>query len=113
MNAIDKNITDALKNQRPNDKVIKILSNKFAIVKSSFTDGTFDKPKICGLHNGIVYFYGALDYIKKYITNTIEPMQNEYTTTAYNTVNGGIRYKTKFVKHNRFKMQYRRILKLI
>ena len=97
---IDKNITDALKNQRPNDKVIKVLSNKFAIVESSYTNGSFDKPKICGLHDNIIYFYGTIEGVKTFYLNYIEPKKNEFITTAYNTKNGGIEYRTKFKKCN-------------
>ena len=54
---IDINIKDALKNQRKDDKIIKVLSNKFALVQASYTNGTFTEPQICGLHNGVIYFY--------------------------------------------------------
>lgn len=117
---MDKNIIDALKNQRPGDKIIKILSNKFAIVQSSYTDGTFDDDdSVCGLHNGTIYFYGKLSIINNFYINIVEPMQNEYVTTYFDTYsrksNGFLSYdyKVRFVKHNRYKMQYRRILKLL
>ena len=117
MQIIDKNIVEALKNQRPNDKVIKILSNKFAIVQGAYIGGGFDVPAVCGLHNGTIYFYGNLDTIKQFYTNNIEPMQNEYIGIYYDPfIQNGYKtykFKRKFIKHNRYKMQYRRILKLI
>ena len=108
-----ENILNALKTQRPNDKVIKILSNKFAIVEAAYTDGTYSKKSVYGLHNKIVYCYGQLDRIENFYTSHLEGLKNGYQQTAYDRPEGGIIYKRHFIKHNRQKRQYRKILNLI
>lgn len=50
-----KNILDALKEQRPTDKIVGILSKKVALSRSMYTDGTYDKPVLMVLRDGKVY----------------------------------------------------------
>ena len=43
-----KNITDALKEQRPNDMVLIVFNEQnCAVVKSKYTNGTYSEPSIC------------------------------------------------------------------
>lgn len=52
------NIEQAMAEQRPHDKIVRILNNKFCIARSQFTDGSFQKePSYFGLDNGKVYSY--------------------------------------------------------
>lgn len=68
-----KNIEQALIIDRPNDKIIKVLNNKYAIVSAVFDNGKFEKPQICFLNNGTIFFYPALisefnEYVKYILT---------------------------------------------
>lgn len=52
-----KNIEEALRELRPEDKVLKILSNKYAVVQSRFIGGGLDTPSVCGLNESKIHFY--------------------------------------------------------
>lgn len=54
-----KNIEQALVIERPFDKVLRIVDNKWAIVMSAYDNGTFAEPSLCYLDNGVIYFYPA------------------------------------------------------
>lgn len=82
---IIKNIQQALIIQRQDDKIVKIFNNKFAIIKSKFTNGKFDDDKICFLNNNTIYFYPAnvkefKDYFK-YIFACSSRMDRKYLKT--------------------------------
>jgi hypothetical protein len=106
---IDKNIVNALNKQRPNDKILKVLSNKFAVVKPAYINGNFDEPQVCGLHNGIIYFYGYVKTIENFYEDIVKPKYNKYEYTHLN--NNTI--KKTFIKVNRYKSLYVKILKLL
>lgn len=61
-----KDIETALKHERPTDILIKKLSNKFAIVKSLYTNGSYSEPSICALVDNSVKFYGPPKDVKKW-----------------------------------------------
>lgn len=111
-----KNIEQALLAERPTDKVVKILSNKFAIVQTMFTDGKFDAPSLCGLNKKTIYFYGHEDikggfgFVKQYAKKVVDEMPNaqnvsiSYTHLPY--------YVVTKRSNKRYKKAYRKILKL-
>lgn len=89
-----KNIEQALIINRPDDKIVKILNNKYAIVNAAFDNGTFDKDVICFLSNGTVYFYPALvsefNQWFKYVLNIRSRTDKRYfrnITKAYILIN--------------------------
>lgn len=51
-----KNITDAMAALRPEDSVEFAFNNKFAVVRSRFTDGYYSTPSIAYLHNNKIFF---------------------------------------------------------
>jgi len=89
-----KTIQAALIVDRPNDQIIKIFNNKFAIVKSAFDNGKFSEPQICFLNNGIIYFFPAeLKELKKYIEyifrlywNGMDKKYRQSITQAYQLI---------------------------
>lgn len=111
-----KSIEEALKIERPTDKVVQILSNKFAIVKSMYTDGTFEpKPTVMGIGKGTgVFAFGKLENMKVWC-NRVETLPkiehvgwwliNPQTKQQY--------YKIVHSKNSKYKQNYRKILKLI
>jgi len=111
------NIEQALKADRPTDKIIKILNNKFAIVQSAFTNGTFDVPSLCGLDNGKVYFYGHQDrnstkfgFVKQYAKKVVDTMPNcERKLVGYNHL---AHYVLHSQNNKHYKKAFRKILKL-
>jgi hypothetical protein len=66
-----KNISEALPIERPDDKIVKIIDNKFAIIKPMFTDGTYDKPSIMYLHINCIHTFGKLSLIKDIIDDVL------------------------------------------
>ena len=111
-----KNIEEALKIERPTDKVLKILSNKFAIVKMMYEDGTYTRQSyIMGIGRGTsVYSFGCLEFMKQWCRRVEEYpacshtgwyMINPQTKREY--------YKTYHVKNSKMKQTYRKILELI
>lgn len=119
-----KNIEEALKSDRPNDKVVRIINNKFALVQSAFTNGQFDDTSLCGLDNGTIYFYGKTDNrytainkefragwysLKRYAEQVMQMPNTEVKMIGYH--NEPIyRFKTQNNRH--YKQAYRKILKL-
>jgi hypothetical protein len=110
-----KNIEEALKVERPDDMIIKILSNKFAIVKSKYTDGTYSREYVMGIGKGTgVFSYGSLEFMKttcervaKYpnCTHIGWYLINPQTKMTY--------YKVIHSKQSKYKQCYRKISKLI
>jgi hypothetical protein len=112
-----KNIREALINERPTDKIVSILSNKYAIVQSLYTNGVYSEPSICGLDKNKIYFYGNIyrdntwKNLKAYIVNKVLTMPNhENRMTGYNHIK---EYVLKSVNNKRYKKNYRKILKFI
>lgn len=108
-------ISEALSVERPTDKIVKVLSNKFAIVESPFENGRYDKPKVCGIENNKIYFCGdpyvqGVWSLKLWIQNRLETLPNiQMQATSYY---GGI---TLFrnANHHKYKQTYRKLLKLL
>jgi len=69
-------INAALATLRPQDKVVKILSNKFAIVQAAFEDGKLDSPCVCGLNEDKIEFYLNVLSRNQTIFSDIEEMEN-------------------------------------
>lgn len=84
-----KDIKTALESERPNDKIVKILSNKFAIVQSMYENGKFAEISICGLEDQKIFF----DHMNKFFIQSgaqrIEPDYNkEMAKFKINTLGG-------------------------
>lgn len=72
-NRFYKNIAIALKNERPTDKVVKILDNKFAIVKSIYTNGKFSEHSyIMFLDECTVYTFWAYAKVRDRINEILD-----------------------------------------
>ncbi len=91
---IATNIQQALIIQRQDDKIVKIFNNKFAVIKSKFTNGKFDDDKICFLNNNTVFFYPAnlkeFNQYFKYILSCTSRLDKKYLKTitqAYQLIN--------------------------
>ena len=84
-------IKDAIKQQRPNDAIVNILSNKFAIVNAAYTDGTFENVNILiYLDNGIVYTLGYAKNVKKFYQENYKPLPNFKKVYTY-LINGKVK----------------------
>jgi len=111
-----KNIEDALKVERPTDKVIKILSNKFAIVKCMFEDGTYTRQSyIMGIGKGTdVFSYGCLEFMKAWCKRVAEyPACTHIGWYLINPQTKREYYKICHSKQSKYKQIYRKISKLI
>ncbi len=111
------NIEEALKELRPEDKVVKILSNKFAVVQSAYENGTFDTPSVCGLDKHTIYFYTKWYNEAKASFLRVEEMPNTkrvlwafYTDVKRQT---GCAYRYKTSDNRRYKRDFRKIHKLL
>lgn len=110
---IHKNITEAMGELRPNDKIVRVLSNKFAVVKAQFTSGNYDKPCIMGLHNGKIYTYVMnvnhwQDKVKQVLAR---PNIEKYWVDFVE--DGVYKVKIKKAKNTSYKKQYRKLEKLM
>jgi len=111
-----KTIEEALKVERPSDKVIKILSNKFAVVKSMFTDGTYEKhPHVmCIGSNTNVCSMGILKNMKQWCERVQQyPNINPVGWYLINPQTKRTYYKTIYSNFRKYKHNYRRLSKLI
>jgi hypothetical protein len=112
-----KNIHEALLNDRPNDKIVKVLSNKFAIVQSVFTNGEFDTMSLCELNNGVIYFRGHEDkkggfgWLKNYMLNYVHTKPNfDFVLIGYNHLPCMVRKTTSLKK---IKKSYKKALHVL
>ena len=79
-----KDIEAALKHERQTDVLIKKLSNKFAIVKSLYTNGKYSGPSICGLENNKIVFYGSpKNFIQWFKNKGAEMPKISYSIIAF------------------------------
>jgi hypothetical protein len=111
-----KNIEEALKVERPTDKVIKILSNKFAIVKSMYTDGTFETSStVMGIGRGTgVFTFGKLENMKAWCKRTESlPSIEHIGWWLINPQTKQQYHKIVHSKNSKYKQNYRKLLKLI
>jgi hypothetical protein len=108
-----KTIEDALKVKRPSDKVVKILDNKFAIVRSMFENGTYHKKQIMFLENNTVYLFCSLDVVYDYIDEIQKWPNTSKTMWCLNhSENGKPYHYVSLTNDNRkFKHRARRLLK--
>lgn len=111
-----KNIEEALKVERPTDKIIKILSNKFAVVKCMYTDGTYEREShIMSIGKGtnvtsVGYLKNMISWCKHVQTYpNVQPIGwyliNPQTKRNY--------YKVIWTDYRKYKHDYRRLLKLL
>jgi len=112
-----KNIEEALKVERPTDKVVKILSNKFAVVKIMFENGSFaPQSYIMGIGKGTTVFsYGTLENMKDWCRRVAEYPNSKWTSICYNFPENK-RYAYWLMKredYRKYKQCYRKILELI
>jgi len=88
---IATNIQQALIIQRPDDIIVKVINNKWAIVKAAFDNGEFEKEQICFLSNGTIYFYPTLlkdfkdwfKYIMRFGGYNLDKKYRQNLTQAY------------------------------
>lgn len=116
MRAHYKNIEEALKVERPEDKVVKILSNKYAVVRSKFTDGTFEKePHVMFIDKGTdVFSAGTLSNMKRWCAVVEEyPRCNHIGWWLINPQTKEQYYKIIHSKTSKYKRLYRKLSKLI
>jgi len=112
-----KTIEEALKIERPTDKVVKILSNKFAVVKIMFENGSFaPQSYIMGIGKGTTVFsYGTLENMKDWCRRVAEYPNSKWTSICYNFPENK-RYAYWLMKredYRKYKQCYRKILELI
>lgn len=111
-----KNIEEALKVERPDDKVVKILSNKFAIIKSKFTNGTYDRQTIAGINGGTtVYHISSVENVKRWIKHVLSLPNTQKTQWCLNHSANGKKYHYVFKTsdNRKWKQNMRRLNKLI
>lgn len=111
-----KNIEEAMKVERPGDKIVKVLSNKFAIVQSVFTDGKFDTEKtVMGIGKGTeVYTFGYLSNMKRHCEQ-VERSRNIESIGWWliNPQTKDMYYKIVHHNYRKYRQNYRKIAKLI
>ena len=114
MKAHYMNIEEALKVERPTDKIVRILNNKFAITKSRFTDGTFDAPHIAFIEKGTTVWSFGTNY-KRYIVKYAEQHSITYHGWWLDHSKSGMpnHYVTKISDHRREKQLCRKLIKLL
>jgi len=111
-----KTIEEALKVERPTDKVIKILSNKFAITQPMFENGKFAQSYIMGIGKGTTVFsYGSLENMKDWCRAVADKPNTRRISICYNFPENK-RYALWLLKiedYRKYKQSYRKISKLI
>lgn len=111
-----KNIEEALKVERPTDKVIKILSNKLAITQPMFENGKFASPMVMGIGKGTTVFsYGSVENIKTWCREVELKPNIRNISICYNFPENkkyGI-WLMKVEDSRKYKQTYRKISKLI
>lgn len=112
-----KTIEEALKVERPKDIVVKILSNKFAIVKAAYENGKFDEDlKIMGIDGGTtVYSFCSLVDAKER-AREIEDKPNVYGKSICYDFPANKKYAIWLYKHidrRKYKQSFRKISRLI
>lgn len=111
-----KNIEEALKVQRPNDEVVKILSTKFAIIKPALMGGGFGEPFIVGISGGLnVFSFGSLKHIE-YTCESVARMENIKKQSICYDFPENKRYNVYLMKisdQRKYKQEYRKLSKLI
>ena len=104
------NIIEAMKEQRPDDKIIKVLSNKFCIAKCKCMDGSFTKENYYfGLDNGKIYSYPSRPERAQLIPN-IERIMWCYEGNASGLKR---RWIVKTSDHRKYKQNCRKLAKLL
>ena len=100
-------------------EVVKILSNKFAIVKPGLTpDGVtisgYDTPHAYGLDKGGIRNYGAIRYLLKYkFDDVAKTPPTERERICFERPNGRLYHKFVRLDHRRYKKSYRRLKNLL
>lgn len=114
-----KNIVEALEVERPGDKILKQLSNNFAIVQSMYENGTYeDQASIMGLSKNIPMCYGKADRKSLNKFSFLISWINEKVKTMGNTEKIGMAYGIhpwiiKIQDNRKYKQQYFKLLKLL
>lgn len=111
-----KNITEALKIERPNDKVVEVLSNKFAIVKPAFIGGGFGDSYVMGIGKGTTVFSLChLQNVREQI-RTVSEVQNVTKSFICYNFPENKRYGVYLLKTNdnrKYKQNYRKLEKCL
>ena len=114
------NISELFKKERPTDRIIKVLSNKFLLAQCMYDNGTFAKAAtVFGLDNGKFYSYGHTDnntlesfrWLSDWIRERVEIMPT-VERTWWRLGNSSV-YVLKTTKNKKYKQKYRRLLRLI
>ena len=107
---IYKNITDAMKAERPADKIIRVLNNKVCLAYSQYTNGTYETvPTVFSLNNGTVYSYGSVKNCKYQYLNYVQSLPNVTVSGIYFTYG----YRVKQYKQTAYKKQFRKVYRSI
>lgn len=112
-----KTIEEALKVERPKDIVVKILSNKFAIVKAAYENGKFDEDlKIMGIDGGTtVYTFCSLIEVKER-AREIESKPNVFGQSICYDFPANKKFGLWLYKHidrRKYKQSFRKINRLV
>lgn len=110
------NIVDALKELRPNDKPVKVLSNKFAIVMPAYEDGGFADKTVMGLDKDVVYSYCSERDAQIHIESVADMPNIEREMIAYYAdvkLQLGSVWRCKTRDNRRYKRHYRKIQRLL
>jgi len=111
-----KSIAEALPHERPGDKVVQIIDNKFAIIQSLFTDGTYDKNKvIMYLYDKTIYSFCNILLARNKIKVTLSWPNVERSTWCMDHSKNGkpSHYVTYWTSNRRLKKTARRLLRAL
>jgi hypothetical protein len=89
-----KTIEQARKVLRPSDKLVKILSNKYMIAKSSLVGGGFADETVFGLDQNIIYAYGDPVSLKRLDVEAISSIKRN-VWCFYRKSHGEVLYNTE------------------
>lgn len=113
------NIEQALKAQYPKDRIVKVISNKLAIVQSAYIDGSFSGNNLAILINGQAYtrsFYKSFDSgLKRYLRGVIKEMNLPITdkTVIFREVDGKTLGFKRTLNNKRIIREHRKIFVLL
>lgn len=121
MKAHYKNISEALKAERPNDVIVKILNNKFAIVKCAYENGKIEiESSICSLDNNKIYFHGhsykgSWENLKDWLSERIEKLPNTISCRIgyYDNGCGAPTERFKIQDNRKFKKDCKSLIRLL
>jgi hypothetical protein len=107
-----KNIEVAILATRPQDKIVRVINNKFAVIKNHFTSGDYSRPQVVFLREKTVYQFSPLENVKAAIENVLSWPNIHKTTWCMNhKENGKPHHYVTYTEDNRKIKQTARQLK--